>query len=301
MMLVYPSPQRRTSIRHLNLSDAAASNAFLSLCTGHDGPMEQGDDKGIEQTFRRLFLGRSALILEDEEEVADLLASALRRAGFEQVEVTGDGLDAVRLADERSFDVLILDRQTPGIDGLGALGRIRDASGQSMRAPALFLTALGSERHRVEGLAGGGDDYAVKPLSEIELLARLAALLRRRAWDSGAGEDGALLCGPLRIDPGSMTASLCGTQLDLTAREFAILSLLARNAGLPVTRSMLWSTCWSTYNFVPANFANTIDVHVSRLRRKLEAAASCIPPHLNPLIVAVRSQGLMLRRLDDAV
>ena len=263
--------------------------------------MEQGDDKGIEQTFRRLFLGRSALILEDEEEVADLLASALRRAGFDRVEVTGDGLEAVRLAGESCYDVLILDRQTPGIDGLGALGRIRDASGQSTRAPALFLTALGSERHRVEGLAGGGDDYAVKPLSEIELLARLAALLRRRAWDSGAGEDGALVCGPLRIDPGSMTASLCGAQLDLTAREFAILSLLARNAGLPVTRSMLWSICWSTYNFVPANFANTIDVHVSRLRRKLEAAASCIPAHLSPLIVAVRSQGLMLRRLDDAI
>lgn len=262
--------------------------------------MGQEDEKGIEQTFRRLFLGRNALILEDEEEVAELLATALRKAGFESVEVTGNGLEAIELAKGRSFDILILDRQTPGLDGLGALEKIRGGTGQSMRAPALFLTALGSERHRVEGLAGGGDDYAVKPLSEIELLARLAALLRRRAWDAGpAAEQEALSCGPLHIDPGSMTASLCCTQLDLTAREFAILTLLARNVGLPVTRSMLWSTCWSTYNFVPANFANTIDVHVSRLRRKLDAAASCVPAHLNPLIVAVRSQGLMLRRLDE--
>ena len=99
-----------------------------------------------------------------------------------------------------------------------------------------------------------------------------------------------LSCGPLEIDPGTMSATLCDNRLDLTAREFAILSLLARNIGLPVTRSMLWSICWSTYNFVPANFANTIDVHVSRLRRKLELAGTDLPATLSPMIVAVRSQ-----------
>jgi DNA-binding response OmpR family regulator len=263
--------------------------------------MGQEDDSGIEQSFRRLFLGRWALILEDEAEVAELLASTLDRAGFGRVEVVASGLDAVRRANVDPFDILILDRQTPQLDGLGALGRIRSEGGRSERAPALFLTALGSERHRVEGLAIGGDDYAVKPLSEIELLARLAALLRRREWDGAtAPESAELVCGPLRIDPGAMTASLCGEALDLTAREFSILSLLARNIGLPVTRSMLWSVCWSTYKFVPANFANTIDVHVSRLRRKLEAAGGCLSPAMLPLIVAVRSQGLMLRRLDGA-
>ncbi|TAK06907.1 MAG: response regulator transcription factor [Rhizorhabdus sp.] len=261
--------------------------------------MGQEDDT-IEHSFRRLFLGRSALILEDEAEVAELIAAALERAGFGRVDVVGNGRDAVERAGADPFDILILDRQTPELDGLGALGRIRAEGGRSSRAPALFLTALGSERHRVEGLAAGGDDYAVKPLSEIELLARLAALLRRREWDSTSPRDTALACGPLRIDIGAMTASLCGHMLDLTAREFSILSLLARNIGLPVTRSMLWSVCWSTYNFVPANFANTIDVHVSRLRRKLEASGSELPASLNPLIVAVRSQGLMLRRLDGA-
>lgn len=260
--------------------------------------MGQDYENTIEHSFRQLFLGRSALILEDEGEVADLIATSLDRAGFGRVDVVGDGLQAVSRADADPFDILILDRQTPELDGLGALNRIRSGNGCSARAPALFLTALGSERHRIEGLAGGGDDYAVKPLSEIELLARLAALLRRREWDGASPAGSEMICGPLRIDAGTMMASLCGNALDLTAREFAILSLLARNIGLPVTRSMLWSVCWSTYNFVPANFANTIDVHVSRLRRKLEAAGGELPAALNPLIVAVRSQGLMLRRLD---
>lgn len=260
--------------------------------------MGQDDDTMIERSFRQLFLGRSALILEDEGEVAELIATALDRAGFARVDVVANGVEAVARAGTDPFDVLILDRQTPELDGLEALGRIRSEGGRSARAPALFLTALGSERHRIEGLAGGGDDYAVKPLSEIELLARLAALLRRREWDGASPAGGELVCGPLRIDAGTMTASLCGNALELTAREFSILSLLARNIGLPVTRSMLWSVCWSTYNFVPANFANTIDVHVSRLRRKLEAAGGELPAGLTPLVVAVRSQGLMLRRLD---
>lgn len=260
--------------------------------------MGPADDTSIEQSFRRLFLGRSALILEDETEVAELIATALSRAGFGRVDVVANGLDAVERAAADPFDILILDRQTPELDGLGALGRIRSEGGRSTRAPALFLSALGSERHRIEGFAGGGDDYAVKPLSEIELLARLAALLRRREWDGATPRATAISCGPLRIDTGTMTASLCGNALDLTAREFSILSLLAQNIGLPVTRSMLWSVCWSTYNFVPANFANTIDVHVSRLRRKLEAAVTDLPTDLSPLILAVRSQGLMLRRLD---
>lgn len=259
-----------------------------------------GQEEAIEHSFRRLFLGRSALILEDEAEVAELIAAALERAGFDRVDVVGNGREAVERAGTDAFDILILDRQTPELDGLGALGSIRSGGGRSNRAPALFLTALGSERHRIEGLAVGGDDYAVKPLSEIELLARLAALLRRREWDGAATSETALDCGPLRIDTGAMTATLCDQPLDLTAREFSILSLLARNIGLPVTRSMLWSVCWSTYNFVPANFANTIDVHVSRLRRKLEAAGGDLPASLNPMIVAVRSQGLMLRRLDSA-
>lgn len=260
--------------------------------------MGQEDDNTIEQSFRRLFLGRSALILEDEAEVAELIASALARAGFGRVDIVANGIAAVERAAADPFDILILDRQTPELDGLGALGRIRTEGGRSTRAPALFLSALGSERHRIEGIAGGGDDYAVKPLSEIELLARLAALLRRREWDGASPAGSEIVCGPLRIDSGTMTASLGGNLLDLTAREFSILSLLAQNIGLPVTRSMLWAICWSTYNFVPANFANTIDVHVSRLRRKLEAAGAALPAALNPLIVAVRSQGLMLRRLD---
>ena len=245
------------------------------------------------QAFRALLVGRAALLLEDEPAVSAHIAHILRDIGFGRVDCVETGEAAVALALSRTYDVLILDRMTSSLDGLTALARIREQD-SGAGVPALFLTALGSERHRLEGLASGGDDYLVKPVSDEELLARVAVLLRRRSWSRGDGSD-TVTVGEMVLSKGALQATLKGHPIDLTAREFAILALLADNAGLPVTRSMLWSRCWSSYNFQPANFGNTIDVHISRLRRKLEAAGAAAGVDASDLIVAVRTQGIMLR------
>ncbi len=252
----------------------------------------------LDVRLRKLFAGRTALILEDEAEIAGSLASALSRHGFENVDVTANGSNAVSYAQDKPYDVLILDRQVPGLDGVGALERIRESGGPSGRAPALFLTALGTERQKIEGLAAGGDDYIVKPVSDMELLARVAAAIRRNTQWPVEDTSGPISNGPLTVDAKALSATMFGQPLELTPREHSILVVLSESTGLPVTRSMLWSRCWSDYNFMPSNAANTIDVHVSRLRKKLDAASGDLDDQLRPLIVAVRSQGLMLRDLS---
>lgn len=246
------------------------------------------------QAFRALLVGRAALLLEDEPAVSAHIKHTLTNIGFARVDCVETGEEAVELALSRSYDVLILDRMTQSLDGLSALSQIRARDGKK-EVPALFLTALGSERHRLEGLASGGDDYLVKPVSDEELLARIAVLLRRRSWSRDENKGDVVTVGQITLAKGALRATLDGQPIDLTAREFAILALLADNAGLPVTRSMLWSRCWSSYNFQPANFGNTIDVHISRLRRKLQAAGATAGVDASDLIVAVRTQGIMLR------
>ena len=256
-------------------------------------------DDALDERLRSLFAGCIALVLEDEPEIAGSLAAALSRHGFAEVDVVADGTKAVTHARQKTYDVLILDRQVPGLDGVSTLERVREEGGPSATAPALFLTALGTERQKVEGLAAGGDDYIVKPVSDIELLARVAAVIRRKTQWSAAEPTGPIINGPLLVDRKSMSASLFGNALDLTPREHSILQVLSESTGLPVTRSMLWSRCWSDYNFMPSNSANTIDVHVSRLRKKLDAHSDPLDDQLRPLIIAVRSQGLMLRDLGQ--
>jgi two-component system OmpR family response regulator len=247
------------------------------------------------QAFRTLLVGRAALLLEDDPAVSAHIHHILTNVGFARIDCVDRGEDAVALAAAHSYDILIFDRMTASLDGLAALAQIR---AREVRAatPALFLTALGSERHRIEGLASGGDDYLVKPVSDEELLARIAVLLRRRQWSrADAGQADSIAIGPLTILKSALRATLGGQLVDLTPREFAILALLADNVGLPVTRSMLWSICWSNYNFQPASFGNTIDVHISRLRRKLQAAGKLVGVDTVDMIVAVRTQGMMLR------
>lgn len=245
------------------------------------------------QAFRALLVGRAALLLEDEPAVSAHIVHTLRGIGFDRIDCAESGEAAIALALANSYDVLILDRMTTSLDGLSALRHIRE-QGKGGDVPALFLTALGSERHRLEGLASGGDDYLVKPVSDEELLARVAVLLRRRGRARIGGDD-SVTVGHIALVKGALRATFGDHPIDLTAREFSILALLADNAGLPVTRSMLWSRCWSNYNFQPSNFGNTIDVHISRLRRKLEAAGSVAGIDASDLIVAVRTQGIMLR------
>ena len=252
----------------------------------------------LDKRLRDLFAGRSALVLEDESELAGHLSGALSRHGFAHVDVLASGAEAIRHAEEKAYDVMILDRQVPDVDGLKALEQVRAGGGRSAQAPALFLTALGTERQRVDGIAAGGDDYVVKPVSDVELLARVAALLRRSMRAHPTEPPTIIENGPLVVDRRAMTAKMFEETLDLTPREHSILQVLAEGMGLPVTRSMLWSRCWSDYNFMPSNAANTIDVHVSRLRKKLDAASEPLDETLRPLIVAVRSQGLMLRDLS---
>lgn len=250
------------------------------------------DPHDILHAFRERLIGRSALLLEDEDTVRAHVGALLRSVGFARVDEATTGEEAVASADRDRYDVLILDRMTPAMDGLSALQAIRRA-GRNRTTPAIFLSALGSQRNRLEGLAEG-DDYLVKPVSDEELFARLAVLLRR-SERSVAEAEHILSAGLLSIDRQAQNATLAGAPIDLTPREFAVLTLLAENAGLPVTRSMLWSTCWQSYTFEPSNFVNTIDVQISRLRRKLATAGETVGIDTGTMIVAVRVQGIMLR------
>lgn len=253
----------------------------------------EADPHDILHAFRERLVGRSALLLEDEDTVRDHVAALLHSVGFARVTEVSTGEEAIDRAARDRYDVLILDRMTTSMDGLSALQAIR-RSGKNQATPAIFLSALGSQRNRLEGLAEG-DDYLVKPVSDEELFARLAVLLRRSERGAAEAGDHGLTVGALSIDRQSMRATLKGTPIDLTPREYAVLSLLAENAGLPVTRSMLWSTCWRSYTFEPSNFVNTIDVQISRLRRKLAAAGEAHGIDTTAMIVAVRVQGIMLR------
>jgi two-component system OmpR family response regulator len=260
----------------------------------------------VLKAFQAHCAGRSVLLLEDDPAVGGAIQRAMSEAGCGQVVWVTNGLEAVEKAAQGGFDLLIFDRNTPGIDGREALERIRAAEAGAGRSPvpAMFLTALGVDRQRLEGLVAGADDYLVKPVSDLELLARAAALLRRSAWAPAAGRDDPEVIdnGPLVMRPASQELTLAGKAVKLTGREYAILTLLAHNLGLPVTRSMIWDRCWPEYNFQPDEFENRIDVHASRLRKRLEAAADeagaeVVPASARPLIISIRNQGLMLRKL----
>lgn len=269
-------------------------------------PGEQiGDD--VVEAFRAHCAGRSVLLLEDDPAVGAAIQAVMTSAGCGQVVWVTNGLEAVEKAAPGAFDLLILDRNTPGLDGREALARIRaaEAAVGAIPASAMFLTALGVDRQRLEGLVAGADDYLVKPVSDMELLARAAALLRRSRWSPAVEPDAepeALENGPLILRPSAQEVMLGSRPVKVTGREFAILALLARNLGLPVTRSMIWDRCWSEYTFQPEEFENRIDVHASRLRKRLETAAdeagpAVVAASMRPMIISIRTQGLMLRNL----
>ena len=264
---------------------------------------EAVDEAAAESAFaalRELFADRRALLLEDEPALADHVASRLEKAGFDQVDRFEAGEDALAAAEARPYDVLILDRMTRGLDGLETLKRIRAGSGPSSDAPALMLTALDGERQRVEGLLGGADDYLSKPVGDEELVARIAAQLRRaarRAKPAGAE----VVNGPFRLSPGARTLKLetgSGARLiDLSPLEFAIVAELMTARGQPVTKTMLWDRCWVEWKFLPDNFVNIIDARISALRRRLKEQAPELGDDLHPLIVSARSQSLVFRDL----
>jgi len=219
------------------------------------------------------------LVVEDDRETATYLAKGLNESGY-TVDCVNDGREGLFLASSGDHDAIILDRMLPGMDGLAVLGGLRAAE---IRTPALILSALGSVDDRVKGLRAGGDDYLVKPFDFRELLARLEALLRRGAGPMTATK---LRIADLELDLLTRTVKRSGKTIDVLPREFRLLEYLMRNAGHVVTRTMLLEHVWD-YHFDPQT--NVIDVHVSRLRQKIDKAFEY------PLLHTVRGAGYCLR------
>lgn len=275
--------------------------AMLTLCKGGN----VADTIDPYETLSRIFDGRHALLLEDDAALADHVAGKLMRAGFRAVDRAVTGEEALSLAAAQGYDVLILDRITPGLDGLSALAAIRKGSGPCRETPALFLTALGGERQKVEGLMVGADDYVAKPVGDEELLARVAAQLRRARIQAGETPRGDLVNGPFQLSPGARTLTYhagggTARMLDLSPLEFAIVAELFAARGQPVTKSMLWDRCWIEWKFLPDNYVNIIDARISALRRRLKEQCPELSESLHPLIVSARSQSLVFRMLDAA-
>ena len=206
---------------------------------------------------------RKILVVEDDAATAAYLAKGLAEAGY-SVETCGNGRDGLFLASEGVFDLIVADRMLPGIDGLAMLSAIRAAG---ITAPALVLSALGTVDDRIDGLRAGADDYLCKPFSFGELSARVEALMRRTDRSTTSGKPTRINVGDLEIDLLGRQVSRQGRPIALGAREYSILEYLARHAGQVVTRTMMLEKIWN-YHFDPGS--NVVDVHVGRLRRKLE-------------------------------
>ena len=219
------------------------------------------------------------LVVEDDRETAAYLAKGLGESGY-TVDRAADGREGLFLASAGSYDAIVVDRMLPGLDGLSLLGALRAAE---IRTPALILSALGTVDDRVKGLRAGGDDYLVKPFAFSELLARIEALLRRGATVAATTR---LTVGDLELDLLTRTVKRGGKALDLLPREFRLLEYLMRNAGHVVTRTMLLEHVWD-YHFDPQT--NVVDVHVSRLRQKIDKSFE------HPLLHTVRGAGYCLR------
>lgn len=220
------------------------------------------------------------LVIEDEARTADFIERGLKEKGH-AVDVCRTGPDGLSFALSGQHDAIILDRMLPQMDGLTILKALR---AEEKHTPAIILSALAQLDHRVEGLKAGGDDYLVKPFAFSELLARLEAIVRRH--DPRAAEQTELKADDLRLDLVARKAIRGSREIDLFPREYAILEYLMRNAGRPVTRTMLLNHVWD-YQFEPQ--ANVVDVHISRLRRKIDA------PGDRPLIETLRGEGYRIR------
>ena len=221
------------------------------------------------------------LLIEDDPETSRFIRKGLEEAGH-LVDHAGDGREGLLLAFDAEHEAIVVDRMLPGLDGLSIVRSLRAAKRST---PVLVLSALGEVDDRVEGLRAGGDDYLVKPFALAELSARLEALARRRGA-GGAGPVTRLVVADLRMDLLARTVTRAGRTLDLKPREFRLLEYLMRHADQVVTRTMLLEAVWD-YHFDPQT--NVIDVHVSRLRRKIDRDFS------PPLIHTVRGAGYVIR------
>ena len=217
------------------------------------------------------------LLIEDDKETLEEVAGYFRRRGYD-VDCAATGPDGLAQAGAGKAAVLAGDRLRPGLDGLAVIEALRHAG---VRTPALVLSALDGVDERVRGLRAGGDDYLGKPFALAELAARIEALLRRPA----TGPETLLRVGPLELDLVAHTARRGGRTLDLLPREFRLLEYMMRRAGRTITRTMLFEDVWN-YRFTPRS--NLVDVHMGRLRRKLDGAGE------PELLSNVRGIGFML-------
>jgi two-component system OmpR family response regulator len=221
------------------------------------------------------------LVIEDDGETADEIVDEFDAAGFE-VERAATGPDGCAMALGERYDVITLDRLLPGMDGLSLLERLRSSG---IDTPVLVLSALSSVDERIRGLRAGGDDYLVKPFSPAELRTRVEVLARR----TPVGRHTALRVDDLELDLLTRTARRGERAIDLVPREVKLLEYLLRHAGQVVTRTMLFEQVWR-YRFDPGT--NLVDVHLGRLRRKIDG------PGEAPLIHTVRGLGFVLRAAD---
>jgi two-component system OmpR family response regulator len=223
------------------------------------------------------------LVIEDDRQAAQFLVKGLSESGY-TVDHAASGPDGLHLATSERYEAIVIDRMLPGIDGLLIVEALRKAGNKT---PVLFLSAMGQVDDRVRGLKAGGDDYMTKPYAFSELLARLEALMRRA---SGTAPETVLRVADLELNLLTRSVSRGGARIDLQPREFQILEYLMRHAGQVVTRTMLLEAVWN-YHFDPQT--NVIDVHISRLRQKLDKGFP------QPLLHTVRSAGYSLRAPDE--
>ena len=223
------------------------------------------------------------LVVEDDKDTADFISNGLLQSGH-LVDTASNGRDGLYMATTGDFDLVILDRMLPIVDGLTIVRTLR-ASGN--KVPILILSALGEIDHRVDGLKAGADDYLVKPFAFSEMEARVEALRRRTSPD---GPETLLCLGDLEINLITRAVTRGGRSVDLQPREFRLLEYLMRHADQVITRTMLLEHVWD-YHFDPQT--NVIDVHVSRLRGKIDKGFTY------PLLHTVRGAGYRLSKEQD--
>jgi DNA-binding response OmpR family regulator len=217
------------------------------------------------------------LVVEDYQPLRETLAQGLREEGF-AVDVTGDGDEGLWYAQGNDYDVIVLDLLLPGTDGLTLLRRLREAG---RATHVLIITAKGETEDKIRGLNLGADDYLAKPFALGELIARVRALARRRYGT----KDPVIRVADLEIDTVHRTVERGGERIELTPREYALLTFLALHAGEVVTRTMVWE---HIYEFASTARSNVVDVYIGHLRRKIER------PGLPPLLHTRRGHGYVL-------
>ena len=222
------------------------------------------------------------LVIEDDSEAARYMVKGLAESGH-LADHAADGVEGLAMAESGQYDVLVVDRMLPRLDGLSLVARLRADGGDT---PVLFLSALGQVDDRVKGLKAGGDDYLVKPYAFSELLARIEALARRR---NPAQAETSFRVGDLELDLLTRQVVRAGRRIELQPREFQLLEYLIKHAGQVVTRTMLLENVWD-YHFDPQT--SVIDVHISRLRAKIDKGFD------KPLLHTVRGAGYCLREAD---